>query len=34
VIPGAVAHVERGGIETARNIGNDPYHEVIVELKD
>lgn len=33
VVPGAVTHVERGGVETARNIGNEPYHEVIIELK-
>jgi len=34
VIPGAVVHVTRGGIETARNVGTQPYLEVIVELKD
>jgi hypothetical protein len=33
VIPGAVVHVTRGGIETAHNVGNRPYREVIVELK-
>ena len=33
VIPGAVVHVPRGGIETARNVGRQPYLEVIVELK-
>lgn len=34
VVPGAVVHVGRGGVETARNVGSQPYHEVIVELKD
>jgi hypothetical protein len=34
VIPGAVTYVPRGGIETARNVGHEPYHEVIIELKD
>jgi hypothetical protein len=34
VIPGAVVHVARGGVETAHNVGSRPYLEVIVELKD
>jgi hypothetical protein len=34
VIPGAVVHVGRGGVETARNVGRAPYLEVVVELKD
>ena len=34
VIPGATVFVRRGGIETARNIGTQPYSEVIIELKD
>jgi hypothetical protein len=34
VIAGAVTYVPRGGIETARNVGAQPYYEVIVELKD
>jgi hypothetical protein len=33
-IPGAVVPMKRGGIETAINVGAEPYHEVIVELKD
>jgi hypothetical protein len=33
VVPGAVVHVRRGGIERARNVGSLPYLEVIVELK-
>ncbi len=34
VVPGAVVPVARGGVERARNVGVDPYLEVIVELKD
>jgi beta-alanine degradation protein BauB len=34
VIPGMVAHVPKGGIETAINVGVEPYYEVIVELKE
>lgn len=34
VIPGIVTFVPRGGIETARNVGEHPYREIIVELKD
>lgn len=34
VVPGAVVHVRRGGVERARNVGMQPYLEVIVELKD
>ena len=34
VVPGAVVHVTRGGVETARNTGSEAYLEVIVELKD
>ncbi|HTT86226.1 MAG TPA: hypothetical protein VMF60_02560 [Acidimicrobiales bacterium] len=33
VVPGAVVHVRRGGVERARNVGRAPYLEVIVELK-
>jgi beta-alanine degradation protein BauB len=33
VIPGMVTFVPKGGIETAVNCGDDPYYEVIVELK-
>jgi hypothetical protein len=28
-----VAHVPKGGIETAVNVGAEPYYEIIVELK-
>ena len=33
VIPGMVVQVADGGVETARNVGSEPYVEVIVELK-
>jgi hypothetical protein len=34
VVAGAVTFMRRGGIETARNVGQQPYREIIVELKD
>ena len=34
VIPGQHFYIERGGLEKARNIGSQPYFEIIVELKD
>ena len=34
VDPGMVLFVEKGGIETAVNIGKETFFEVIVELKD
>lgn len=34
VVPGAVVPVRRGGIETAHNVGSEPYLEVVIELKD
>ncbi len=34
VSPGNVIYIERGGIETAKNIGEKPYREILVELKD
>ena len=34
VIPGMVVHVPRGGVETAVNVGAEPYYEIIVELKE
>ena len=33
-LPGSAVFVERGGIEIARNVGAEPYHEFIIELKD
>ncbi|MBV9411723.1 MAG: hypothetical protein JO148_09005, partial [Acidimicrobiia bacterium] len=34
VIPGMTVFVARGGVETARNTGTEPYKEIIIELKD
>jgi hypothetical protein len=34
VSPGNFFYVERGGVETAVNVGNKSFHEIIVELKD
>lgn len=34
ISPGNVLWAERGGIETAINVGQEPFHEIIVELKD
>ncbi len=34
VVQGMVIPVDRGGVETAVNIGTKPFHEIIVELKD
>ncbi len=34
VTPGHVNFGPRGGIERARNTGNEEFHEIIVELKD
>jgi hypothetical protein len=34
VAPGQVFYVERGGIESARNVGRREYHEILIELKD
>ncbi|HEV7526558.1 MAG TPA: hypothetical protein VGP92_16435 [Acidimicrobiia bacterium] len=33
VIPGMATFVPKGGIETAVNTGEQPYYEIIVELK-
>jgi beta-alanine degradation protein BauB len=34
VARGNVIYIERGGIETAKNTGQRPYREILVELKD
>ncbi len=34
VVPGAVVPVRRGGFERARNVGTQPYLEVVIELKE
>jgi len=33
VVPGALVHVDKGGVERARNVGDKDYLEIIVELK-
>lgn len=30
---GQAVYVERGGVETARNVGDEEYREIIIELK-
>ena len=34
VEPGNYYYIEKGGIETARNIGKKRYREIAIELKD
>jgi beta-alanine degradation protein BauB len=34
VVRGNVLTATKGGIETARNVGNKAFYEIIVELKD
>jgi beta-alanine degradation protein BauB len=34
VVPGLAIYVEKGGVEIARNVGQERYEEIIVELKD
>ncbi len=34
VVPGQYFYIERGGVETARNLGKRSYHEILIELKD
>ena len=34
IAPGQVLYAKRGGIETAENVGNEPFYEIVVELKD
>jgi hypothetical protein len=33
-VPGNVVYIEKGGVETAKNVGKEPYGEIIIELKD
>lgn len=33
ISPGNVLFAKAGGIETAVNIGQEPFHEIVVELK-
>ncbi len=34
VVPGQIFVIDRGGIEIARNVGQQRYHEILIELKD
>ena len=34
VVPGATIFLERGGVETAVNVGKQPWREICIELKD
>jgi mannose-6-phosphate isomerase-like protein (cupin superfamily) len=34
VSPGQHFYIEKGGIETARNVGRTRYREIAIELKD
>jgi hypothetical protein len=34
IAPGNVIYAERGGVETAVNVGSKPFYEIVVELKD
>jgi hypothetical protein len=34
VAPGQTIFIERGGIETAKNVGRRAYREILIELKD
>lgn len=34
VVPGQIFVIDRGGVEIARNVGRERYHEILIELKD
>jgi hypothetical protein len=34
VFPGNYFFIEKGGIETAVNVGKEEFHEIVIELKD
>jgi hypothetical protein len=34
VVPGQFIFVRRGGVERAKNVGRETYHEILIELKD
>jgi len=34
VVPGQYFYIPRGGVEVARNVGKQPYYELLIELKD
>jgi beta-alanine degradation protein BauB len=33
ISPGNVLYAAKGGIETAINVGREPFHEIVIELK-
>ena len=34
VVPGQFFYVTRGGVERAKNVGRETYHEILIELKE
>jgi hypothetical protein len=34
VVAGQALFVRRGGVERAKNVGREAYHEILIELKD
>jgi hypothetical protein len=34
VEPGKIFFIEKGGVETAYNVGKKPFYEIVIELKD
>ena len=34
VVPGRVFFTEKGGVETAYNVGKEPFYEIVIELKE
>ena len=34
VTPGNFVYIRKGGVEVARNVGREPYYEILVELKE
>ena len=34
VVAGQAIFVRRGGVERAKNVGREAYHEILIELKD
>jgi quercetin dioxygenase-like cupin family protein len=34
VVPGQHFYIPRGGVEIARNVGREPYYELLIELKE
>jgi hypothetical protein len=34
VEPGKIFFIEKGGVETAYNVGKEPFYEIVIELKE